>query len=319
VSIWIDKDGRRHVGIMVGGKRLHRKLPEGASAGDAKALESALRGAIKKGDRQPAIPHDPPMTAVLGLYLKHAEGLRSPETAKHHANRVGPWAEKYRASEARQCAAAMIRDMREHYATATINRSLGALKRALTLAWERGLTLENYGLHVKRMPEHNLRDMTLSLDQIQLLAEHASESVAAAIWIAIYTGCRRGEILAMRPEDIQDDTITIRAGNTKTLKTRTIPVVPPLRKHLKALPLAINYEGLKTGFRRAREAAEMPWVTFHDLRRSCATLMIQAGVDLFVVSKLLGHSSVTVTQARYAHLQVSQIRKGLNRTFGGRG
>jgi integrase len=258
------------------------------------------------------------MTAVLGLYLQHADSLRSPETAKHHANRVGPWAEKYRASEARQCAAAMVRDMREAYATATINRSLGALKRALTLAWERGLTLDNYGLHVKRLPEHNLRDMTLTLDQVEYLAGHASESVAAAIWIAIYTGCRRGEILAMRQEDIDADTITIRAGNTKTLKTRTIPIVPPLRRHLKSIPLGINFEGLKTGFRRAREAAEMPWVTYHDLRRSCATLMIQAGVDLFVVSKLLGHSSVAVTQARYAHLQVDQISKGLKKTFGSR-
>jgi integrase len=122
----------------------------------------------------------------------------------------------------------------------------------------------------------------------------------------------------MRPDDIEGDTITIRAGNTKTLKTRTIPVVPPLRRHLKSIPLGINYEGLKTGFRRAREAAEMPWVTFHDLRRSCATLMIQAGVDLFVVSKLLGHSSVAVTSARYAHLQVAQVQKGLRKTFGGR-
>jgi integrase len=317
VSIWIDKDGRRHVGIMVGGKRLHRKLSEGASASDAKALEAALRGSIKRAERQPSIPQDPPMTAVLGLYLQHADSLRSPETAKHHANRVGPWAEKYRASEARQCAAAMVRDMREHYAVATINRSLGALKRALTLAWERGLTHDNYGLHVKRLPEHNLRDMTLTLDQIATLADHASESVATAIWIAVYTGCRRGEILAMRQDDIEGDNITIRAGNTKTLKTRTIPIVPPLRKHLKSIPLGINYEGLKTGFRRAREAAEMPWVTFHDLRRSCATLMIQAGVDLFVVSKLLGHSSVAVTQARYAHLQVDRISDGLAKTFGG--
>jgi integrase len=318
VSIWIDKDGRRHVGIMVGGKRLHRKLPEGASASDAKELEAALRGAIKKDARQPAIPHDPPMTAVLGLYLQHADTLRSPETAKHHANRVGPWAEKFRASEARECASAMVRDMHGHYEPATINRSLGALKKALALAWERGLTLENYALRVKRLPEHNLRDMTLTLEQVQRLSVCASQAVATAIWIAIYTGCRRGEILAMRPEDVEGDTITIRAGNTKTLKTRTIPVVPPLRKHLKALPLPLNFEGLKTGFRRAREAAEMPWVTFHDLRRSCATLMIQAGVDLFVVSKLLGHSTVAVTQARYAHLEVGQIRKGLNRTFGGK-
>lgn len=303
---------------MVGGKRLHRILPPGASAGDAKDVEAQLRQSIKHARKHVNIPGDPPMTAVLGLYLEHANSLRSPDTAIHHANRLGPWAEKYRASEARECADQVLREMRGHYAPATINRSLGALKKALALAWERGLTPENYGLRVKRSPEHNLRDMTLTMEQIEALADNASPTVAAAIWIAIYTGCRRGEILAMQKDDIAGDTITIRAGNTKTLKTRTIPIVPPLRRHLKSIPLGINYEGLKTGFRRAREAAEMPWVTFHDLRRSCATLMIQAGVDLFVVSKLLGHSSVAVTSSRYAHLQVAQVQKGLRKTFGGR-
>lgn len=315
MSTWIDKEGRRHVGIMVAGKRVHRILPKGASAGDAKQLEADLRAAVGH-QRAPVVPGDPPMTAVLGVYLEHARTLRSPDTAIHHANRLGPWAEKYRASQARECAAHVLRDMKAAYAPATINRSLGALKKALALAWEQGMTPEHYGLRVKRVPEHNMRDMVLTVEQVRELASHASEQVAAAIWIALFTGCRRGEILAIRPEDVTDNTLTIRAGNTKTLKTRVVPVIPPARRYLAMAPLAINFEGLKTGFRRAREAAGMPWVTFHDLRRSCATLMIQApGADLFAVSKLLGHSTVAVTQARYAHLQVDQVRAGLEAAF----
>jgi integrase len=315
MSIWIDKEGRYHVGLMVRGERVHRKLPEGASKGDAKQLEADLRAAIGAG-RKPEIPGDPPLTAVMGLYVEHADSLRSPDTAKFHAARIGPWAEKYRASQARECAAHILRDMRGHYAAATINRSLGALKKALALAWDRGLTPENYGLRVKRIPEHNMRDMALSMEEVRQLTEHASEQVATAVWVSLFTGCRRGEILAIRKDDIGRDAITIRAGNTKTLRTRVVPIVPPLRQYLDRLPLKITAEGLKTGFQRARVAAGMPWVTFHDLRRSCGTLMIQAGVDLYVVSKLLGHSTVAVTQARYAHLQVDQLRQGLVQTFG---
>jgi integrase len=255
------------------------------------------------------------MVEVMGLYLEHAKTLRSPDTAIFHAARLGPWAEKYRASQARECAAHVLRDMTGAYAPATINRSLGALKKALALAWERNLTPENYGLRIKRLPEHNLRDMTLTMEQVKRLADCASEQVAAAIWIALFTGCRRGEILAIQADDIGLEAIAIRAGNTKTLRARTVPIVPPLRKYLKLVPLSLNFEGLKTGFRRAREAAEMPWVTFHDLRRSCGTLMIEAGVDLYVVSKVLGHSTVAVTQSRYAHLQVDALRAGLERTF----
>lgn len=317
MSTWIDKDGRRHVGIMLNGRRVHRKLPEGATASDAKRVEAEIRSAIG-AQRAPNIPGDPRMIEVMGLYLEHAKTLRSPDTATFHAARLGPWAEKYRASQARECASHILRDMTGAYAPATINRSLGALKKALALAWERNLTPENYGLRIKRLPEHNLRDMTLSMEQVKRLADCASEQVGAAIWIALFTGCRRGEILAIQADDVGPDAIAIRAGNTKTLRARTVPIVPPLRKYLGLLPLALNFEGLKTGFRRAREAAEMPWVTFHDLRRSCGTLMIEAGVDLYVVSKVLGHSTVTVTQARYAHLQVDALRVGLEATFGKR-
>src|SRR5574337_1033213 len=315
MSIWQDKNGRRHVGIMCGGRRVHRILAPGASAGDAKRVEAELRAALALR-RQVAIPGDPPMTAVLALYEQHARHLRSADTSMHHARRLGPWAERYRASQAREFAAHVVHDMTGHYAPATINRSLATVKKGLTLAWEQGLTPDNWGLRIKALPARNMRDVVLSIDQIKALADAASDAVRAAIWIALYTGCRRGEILALRPGDIGRSELTIRAGNTKTLRTRTIPIVAPLRPWLRQVPIGINYEGLKSGFRRAREAAGLPWATFHDLRRSCGTMMIQAGVDLYVVSRVLGHSSVTVTQQRYAHLQIERVRDEMRKTFG---
>lgn len=252
----------------------------------------------------------------MHAYLKHAKTLRSPETATYHALRAVPWLDGKRASQARQVAATISADMQGHYAPATINRTLGTLSKALSLAWERGETPQDYSSHVKRVSDGARRDTVLSAAEVKRLAEAASPAVRAAIWIALYTGCRRGEICAIRAEDIGPDTITLRAGATKTLKTRTIPITSALRPWLPHLPLSVNFEGLKTGFRRAREAAKLPHVTFHDLRRSCATMMIEKGVDLYVVSKLLGHSSVSVTQSRYAHLQVAAVADGLEKAFG---
>lgn len=313
MSIWIDKDGRRHVGVMLNGRRIHRILAKGATAGDAKRVEAEIRSSL--GRRSVIIPGDPPLSAVMDLYLEHAKSLRSADTSVHHANRVGPWVEGRRASEAPQVASELTRDMKGTYATATINRSLGTLKKALTLAWERGITHDNHGLRVKRLPEHNSRDVYLSEGDVKRLASKASQQVQAAIWIALYTGMRRGEILALRREDIGKDSILVRGETTKTQKTRTVPIVAPLRTWLDLVPLQVNFEGLKTGFRRARESAGMPHVTFHDLRRTCGTLMVQAGVDLYVVSKVLGHSTVNVTAARYAHLQIDRMREGLEKTF----
>ena len=314
MSIWIDKKGRRHVGIMAGGARVHRILPKGASAGDAKQLEADLRGAIVL-QKKPRIPGDPRLTEIISLYIAHADTLRSSSTAKYHANRIGPWLEKYRASQARQAAAHIVKDMTGAYAAGTINRSLGTLKKALHIAWERGITPIDYSANVKRVVENNARDVILTIDQVQAIASHCSPPMQAAIWIALMTGARRGEICKLKAADISQDSILIHAGNTKTLRTRTVPIVAPVRPWLEYIPLQIKQEGIKSAWRRAREAEGVPHITFHDLRHSCASILIASGADLFTVSKILGHASTKTTE-RYAHMQIGQQRAALDKAFG---
>lgn len=252
---------------------------------------------------------------MLAMYSKHAETLRSPDTAKHHANRIAEWVAKYRASETKQAVQHIVNDMLGAYTPATINRSLGALSKGLSLAWHAGRTPVDYSGLVKRLPENNKRTTYLTVDEVRLIADKASENVRAAIWIALYTGCRRGEVCKIQAADIGVDTIKLQAGNTKTLKYREVPIVEPLRQWLVYLPLPIDFEGLKSGFQRARVAAKMDHVNFHDLRHSCATILIASGADLYTVSKILGHSSVTTTQ-RYAHVETSQQKAALKKAFG---
>lgn len=307
MSIWTSK-GRIHVGIQVNGKRVHRCLPEGATKSDAKQLEAELRRI--SGKRQAHVPHNPHMSVVMSLYLAHTEKLRSPDTAKYHALRAGQWLDCL-SSDVDLAVQKMIADMHGHYAAGTINKSIGTIKKALTLAYEQRLIPEDYGARLKRLPENNQRTTWLSVAQVNKLANCASEQVRAAIWIALLTGCRRGEILKIQKADILQDSIHIRAGNTKTLKTRTVPIVPALRPWLEYLPIKITAEGLKTGFQRARIKAEMPEVNFHDLRHSTATLLINMGSSLHVVRDILGHTSVKTTE-RYSHLQIKAQETALN-------
>lgn len=307
------KGGGWDVSVCVNYARLHRSLPKGASARDARNLEAELRSALAK--RLPNIPGDPALPALMGAYMVHAESLRAPGPAKFAALRIGKWVEGRRASDARFVAARIVADMTGHYKPATINKSLGTLKKALRLAHLSGKTPINYGDPIKLLPENNMRTTALTLEQVQTLADHASPNVRAAIWIAVYTGCRRGEICAVKAQHIGADIITLEAGMTKTERLRIIPIVAPLRPWLAYLPLPISARGIESGFRNAREGAGMAWVTFHDLRRSCATLMLSKGVPMNVISKLLGHSSTRVTEARYAHLQLDAVRAGLDLAF----
>lgn len=319
MSTWIDKKtGRRHAAVMLGGRRLHRICPENATAGDAKQLEADLRQSLiaSAANAAAAATGDPALTDVIALYVQHADTLRWPAPAKLCAARIVPWLQGHQASQARIVAANIIRDMRPQYEAATINRSLAALKKGLSLAFDAGMTPINYGQAVKSLPTHNKREIFLTVEQVSHLASCGSAAIEAAVWIALLTGCRRGEILKMRQEDIGRDTITIHSGNTKTRRTRVIPIAPGLRQWLKAIPLPYkDYEGLKSSYQRARIKAEMPWVNFHDLRHSCASILMAKGADLYTVSKILGHSTITTTQ-RYAHLEVSQQRAALKKAFG---
>lgn len=312
MSIWDDKQGRKHVGIMVGGKRIHRVLPEGATASDAKLVEAELRAAVAKSPKRVNIPGDPPMMKILEIYVEHAQNLRSADTSTHHAKRLWPWAEKYKASQAQEFADHVIKDMRGSYAHATINRSLACAKKGLELAWRQKMTPENYGLRIQSMTVNNKREVFLTVQQVRDIAKHCTDQAQAAIWFALLTGARRGEIFKIRAEHIGEDTIMLPASHTKTNRMRVIPIIPALRPWLAHFPLTMTVDGVKSSWRRARVSAGMEHVNFHDLRHSCASIMLGLGVDLYTISRVLGHSNVQTTQ-RYAHLQVDAQRAALDK------
>jgi integrase len=310
-----DADGRWHAEACVNRRRLHRRLPLGATASDAKIVEAELTRALhtQKTAKAPNIPGDPPLTELLADYSeRHALNLRSTDTAQFHAYRIGRWCEGRRASETREVAASIVQDLTGHYAPATINRSLGALKKALRMAWERGRVPVDYSGMIKRLPENNQKTQVLSIDQVRALADAASEPVRAAIWIGLLTGCRRGEVCKIKAQDIGTDVIRIEAGNTKTLRYRAVPIVPALRPWLAYLPLAVTFEGVKSGIRRARTKADLPGIGFHILRHSCATILLSPPIcaPMHVVREILGHSSITTTE-RYAHVLQAPQRAAL--------
>jgi len=66
-------------------------------------------------------------------------------------------------------------------------------------------------------------------------------------------------------------------------------------------------------FQEALKRAGLPHQRFHDMRHACATLLLEQGEDLAIVSKLLGHSSLTTTADVYAHLTHDMRRRAADR------
>jgi integrase len=99
----------------------------------------------------------------------------------------------------------------------------------------------------------------------------------------------------------------IKVEKTKSKKARVIPINSRLYDMLKKLEAergdnqqVFPFKNIQTAWGNARRRAGLEDLTFHDLRRTFGTRLLEAGVDIVTISMLYGHSSVLVTQ-RYLH------------------
>ena len=134
---------------------------------------------------------------------------------------------------------------------------------------------------------------------------------------ALNTGMRKGEILSLKWDnvDFNNRLFIISASNNKSKKAKKIPINSHLRKILLELRLknGINSEyvflglsgelimDVKTAFNNACRRAKIEGFTFHDLRCTAGTRMLESGVNIVAISEILGHSSIEITKKRYLH------------------
>jgi integrase len=208
------------------------------------------------------------------------------------------------------------------------NRTLGVLSKLFNLCEVWGLRPDgsNPCRHVPKNRE-NKKERFLSPEEIARLgalldrldATHEeSPFVTAALRLLILTGCRLGEILKLEWASVKDGYLDL--ADTKT-GPRRIPLPPAAQDILDNLPLIQgnpyvisgknekdHWNDLQRPWRRIRKMAKLTDVRIHDLRHTYASNAIRAGIDLAMVSKLLGHTQIHTTM-RYVHLADDPIRK----------
>jgi len=161
--------------------------------------------------------------------------------------------------------------------------------------------------------------------------------------LAVATGLRQGELLALKWEDVELEEAVLRVRSTLTRSGGTVSIGQPktarsrrsvglteqgvsaLRVHLSrqiremeemgslyqpgGLVFAneiggiINPSNLRNrSLKPLLQRAGLPKIRFHDLRHTCATLLLSKNINPKIVSEMLGHSSIAITLDTYSHV-----------------
>jgi integrase len=105
--------------------------------------------------------------------------------------------------------------------------------------------------------------------------------------------------------------------DTKNGDRRAIPVHPKIAHLLRFLPLHGPKITIQRSVRRAMNRVGLEGMTFHDWRHSTGSELVNAGIDLYTVGKVLGHRDPRSTQ-RYAHLNTETMTAAVSKIGGKR-
>jgi integrase len=158
---------------------------------------------------------------------------------------------------------------------------------------------------------------------VNILLSHPELEYRSFMMVALYTGCRRNEILGLEWQDVDltRRQIVIRGEIGKMGKRRTIPMNDVLHEMFVKWPserqglLFPNYksDSVSQKFRRWVRQLGLPReIHLYSLRATFACHFIEKGVDIYVVPRLLGHSSVKVTEKHYVSLDPRHVQSAVN-------
>ena len=284
------------------GQRVRRRqlLPAGWTQTQADAFdrkESAALYALATGIAKPRHTID---EAVVCYPKERVPELKHGANTRRELAALEAWYSGRAIEDLPKVCAEYATDQLGALQPATIKNRIAYLRAACRWAWKRHAMGESDpGARVVSPEVNNARQTTISRRQmVQLAKACRHRGVRALIRIAFYSGMRvaeiqraerRGEVFAL--------------ADTKNGEPRIIPMHPAVVSAAK-VPMPRRSE-IDYYWPLARVACGLEHVHLHDIRHSSATEMVNAGVDLATVGKVLGHKSHASTM-RYAHHSTAQ-------------
>lgn len=199
-------------------------------------------------------------------------------------------------------------------ATSTLNQAINALK------FYYGTVLKKkFAYEVKRHRKDKKLPVVLSQDEVAKILTSLDNVKHKALLMLVYSaGLRVGEVVRLKPEDIDDKRMLIHVRGAKGRKDRytllSESALKVSREYLNSYKPALwlfpgpdkeRYISIRTAQRifemACNRAGVKKEVTIHSLRHSFATHLLENGIDLRYIQELLGHKSSKATEI-YTHV-----------------
>ena len=319
-----------------------RQSVSGKAAVDAGAVEPYLAGAGKDplpARVVPAADSTPPYSAVWELSVENREELRkyiqklvlksySASTIRTYRNEFMQLLKLLRNKPVTDLS---VEDVKRYMHYAIEKQGIGehtahSRINALKFYFEQVLGKERFFWEIPRpkkplqlpkvLGEHELR---------RLFASVSNKKHKAILFTAYGAGLRVSEVVGLKLSDVDSDRMQIFVERAKGKKDRYVMLSPlvldVLRAYIKESkprPTTYVFEGTEAGipysvksaqkvFQLAREKAGIKkHISFHGLRHSFATHLLEKGVDVRYIKDLLGHFSIKTTE-RYLHVKKEQL------------
>jgi integrase len=215
---------------------------------------------------------------------------------------------------------------------ATANRVLTVLKAALNLAYREGYApSDDAWRRVKPFGKVDAPKIRYLNDaEAVRLVNRCGPDLRNLVTAALLTGCRYGELTRLASSDFDKGAGLIHIRETKSGKPRTVPLTEEGRAFFTGMgagkvgaALLLTRDGMAWGdghqhrplAEACREAKIEPVISFHILRHSAASRLVQRGVPMAVIAKLLGNSEA-ICAKHYAHLSQDYVNETI-RSAGG--
>jgi len=214
----------------------------------------------------------------------------------------------------------------------TVNAIVSILRGAFELAWENGYIESDRPIRCLRRLPNAERPRVVFLDAVEQarLLDACDADLRLLVKAAQYTGCRANELIQMQNADYLHGSKAVYVSSPKGHRARHV-LLPDVASAF-FLKLSAGKAGTerlirksngrtwgseyKTYFQRAREKAGLGReVTFHGLRHTYASQLLQGGASILTVADQLGHANTQTVSQTYGHLTSTKKRDEIEACF----